>query len=76
MFKRVIIIVVASVRISTLPILASYGKLGVHVFAEIILLWKGLYLPTLGKMGLGSIDPLLKLNAFLSPWQFKNGANI
>lgn len=53
MFKRAIIIALPSVKIGTLPVLVSYRDLGVHVFIKICSLCRGLYLPTLEKMGLG-----------------------
>jgi len=59
MFKRVIVIVLDSVGIGTLPDAAEYGDADVNTIVHIARDQGGLSLPTLGSLGLGSIDNIL-----------------
>ena len=58
MFKRVMIIVLDSVGIGVLPDAGEYGDFGANTISNIARSQKGLFLPTLGKMGLSSIEPI------------------
>ena len=58
MFKRVMIIVLDSVGIGILPDAAEYGDFEANTIANIAHSQGGLFLPTLGAMGLGSIEQI------------------
>ena len=57
MDKRVIIIILDSVGIGHAPDAANYGDLGASTLGHTALKVGGLKIPTLQKMGLGSIAP-------------------
>lgn len=58
MFKRVIVIVMDSAGIGVLPDAGEYGDFGANTIANIAHSQGGLFLPTLGNMGLSSIEPI------------------
>lgn len=58
MFKRIVVVVMDSVGIGALPDAAEYGDSGADTLGNIARSQGGLFLPTLAKMGLGSIAPL------------------
>lgn len=58
MFKRIIVVVMDSVGIGSLPDAAEYGDAGADTLGSIARSQGGLFLPSLDRMGLGNIAPL------------------
>ncbi|MDR3593028.1 MAG: phosphopentomutase [Negativicutes bacterium] len=58
MFARIVVVVMDSVGIGALPDAAEYGDFGSDTLGNIARSQGGLFLPTLTKMGLGSIAPI------------------
>ncbi len=59
MFKRIIVLVLDSVGIGSLPDATEYGDFDVNTLVHIASSQGGLFLPTLGSLGLSSIEPIL-----------------
>ncbi len=67
MFTRIVIVVLDSVGAGALPDAAEYGDLGADTLGNIARCHGGLFLPTLGSLGLGCIRPLDGVAAAASP---------
>lgn len=77
MFKRVIVTVLDSVGIGALPDAAAYGELGANTISNIARSRDGLFLPKMGKMGLGSIEQIAGVEKQYQPIRsFGNMAEI